>query len=95
MIRRGLFTVWDKLSILKGYWINASLGKKNNSETIMNSKYCIFIQFAEVREHGVAYYQFSKDEAERKSQMETLNQLREQVSQNYYSKFYVLLYILL
>ena len=41
----------------------------------------IFIQILEVREHGVAYYQFSKDESERKSQMETLNQLREQVSE--------------
>jgi len=36
------------------------------------------VLFDEVREHGVAYYQFSKDESERKSQMETLNQLREQ-----------------
>eukprot|EP00795_Rhopilema_esculentum_P017432 gene17432-9034_t len=36
------------------------------------------VLFDEVRDHGVAYYQFSKDEAERKSQMDTLNLLREQ-----------------
>ena len=39
-----------------------------------------FCSFVEVRDHGVGYYQFSKDEAERKSQMEALNQLRDQVT---------------
>eukprot|EP00794_Sanderia_malayensis_P000502 gene503-1149_t len=37
------------------------------------------IQFDEVREHGAGYYQFSKEETERKAQMESLNKLREQL----------------
>ena len=38
-----------------------------------------FLNLSEVREHGVGYYQFSKEETERKQQMESLNKLREQV----------------
>ncbi|EDO42063.1 predicted protein, partial [Nematostella vectensis] len=35
---------------------------------------------AEVRAHGVGYYQFSTDETERSKQMETLRKLRDEVS---------------
>ncbi|KAK3754867.1 hypothetical protein QZH41_011341 [Actinostola sp. cb2023] len=39
------------------------------------------IQFDEVRHHGVGYYQFSKVEEERQKQMETLNKLREETTE--------------
>ena len=34
---------------------------------------------AEIRNHGVGYYQFSTDEGERQEQMKALDKLREQV----------------
>ena len=37
------------------------------------------INFSEIRSHGVGYYQFSKDQEERKEQMERLQELRQQV----------------
>ena len=46
-----------------------------------------FLPFVEVRDHGVGYYQFSKDEAERKSQMEVLDQLRDQVTVFFYIQY--------
>jgi hypothetical protein len=36
------------------------------------------VQFNEIRDHGVAYYSFSKDSQQREEQMDLLNKLREQ-----------------
>ena len=44
-----------------------------------DQKNFLTLLFAEIRTHGVGYYQFAKDEETRKEQMEDLSKLREEV----------------
>ena len=39
------------------------------------------VNIAEIREHGVGFFEFAKDEEMRQQQLETLKKLRQQVRQ--------------
>lgn len=77
-LRRSPVSSDDEFEASKRVKLGDEVEEKPKSPTPQGPIHYQNVRFNEVRDHGVGYYQFSENDEERKRQMETLKNLREQ-----------------